>query len=101
MEHQITFEYEEFPDCTVVALDATLDDFKAKPIMRDGKPYVTFAEKTVKDCRYIDGCIYMHLGRVSDAVMCDLIEKFLKLKKDKKNWKPKNKLILPNDKIRY
>ena len=94
------FEYEEYPEATVVALNATLDDFKAQPITRDGKPYVHFKERTVKDCTRIDGCVYMHLGRVSDMVMCDLIEKFQKLKRESKNWKPKGKLILPNTAIK-
>lgn len=99
MEHQITFEYETFPNCTVVALDAQLSDFQAQPIERDGKTYVHFKERTIKDCRNIDGCIYLHKGRVSDSVMCDLIEKFNKLKQESKNWKEKDNLILPKTKI--
>lgn len=94
------FEYEVYPGVTVVALNATLDDFKAQPITRDGKQFVNFKERTVKDCTLIDGCVYLHLGHVSDAVMCDLIEKFQKLKKESKNWQPKGKLILPNTAIK-
>lgn len=98
-EHQITFEYENYPECTVVALDAKLDDFKGQGVMVDGKPCIKFVERTVKDCTHIDGCIYLHKGHVSDSVMCDLIEKFNKLKKESKDWKPSNKLVLPNTKI--
>lgn len=94
------FEYEVYPYVTVVALNATLDDFKAQPITRDGKPMVHFKERTVKDCTHIDGYVYMHLGHVSDAVMCDLIEKFQKLKKESKKWKQKGELILPNTAIK-
>lgn len=94
------FEYEEYPEATVVALNASLDDFKAQPIERDGQQFVHFKEKTVKDCTKIDGCVYMHLGHVADAVMCDLIEKFQKLKKEQKNWTPKGKLILPKSNIK-
>ena len=98
-DQQPYFEYEVYPGVTVVALNATLDDFKAQPIIRDGKQFVHFKERTEKDCTQIDGCVYLHLGRVSDAVMCDLIEKFQKLKKESKNWKPKDKLTLPKTKI--
>lgn len=94
------FEYEVYPGVTVVALNATLDDFKAQPITRNGKQFAHFKERTVKDCTLIDGCVYLHLGHVSDAVMCDLIEKFQKLKKESKNWQPKGKLILPNTAIK-
>lgn len=94
------FEYQVYPEATVVALNASLDDFKAQAVMRDGHPCVMFKEKTIKDCTKIDGCVYLHLGHVSDAVMCDLIEKFQKLKKEQKNWQPKGKLILPNTSIK-
>lgn len=93
------FEYEVFPEATVVALNASLDDFKAQPIMRDGQPYVHFKEKTVKDCTLIDGCIYLHLGRVADTVMCDLIEKFQKLKKETKNLGQRGRLEIPRTTI--
>ncbi len=99
MENQITFEYEIFPNCTVVALNAQLSDFQAQPIQRDGKEYVYFKERTIKDCRNIDGCIYLHKGHVSDSVMCDLIEKFNKLKKESKNWKERDNLTLSETKI--
>lgn len=99
MEHQITFEYETFPECTIVALDEKLDYFRAQPVMQDGKPCVRYNERTIKDCTKIDGCIYLHKGRVSDSVMCDLIEKFVKLKGESKNWKPADKLVLPKSKI--
>lgn len=94
------FEYQEYPEATVVALNASLDDFKGQPITRDGKPCITFKEKTIKDCTMIDGCVYLHLGHVPDTVMCDLIEKFQKLKKEQKNWAPKGKLILPKTTIK-
>lgn len=93
------FEYQEYPEATVVALNATLDDFKAQAFTKDGKSYVVFKEKTVKDCTKIDGCVYLHLGHVPDTLMCDLIEKFQKLKKESKEWKPKGKIILPNPTI--
>ena len=100
METQITFEYEEYPECTVVALNASLDDFKGHPVTENGVPCVRFVERTVKDCRHIDGCIYFHKGHVEDSVMCSLIEKFVKLKEEKKkDWKRCGKLILPNNKI--
>lgn len=97
--HQTTFEYEEYPTCTIVALDAPLDYFKEQPIMRDGKLYSHFNERTIKDCTKIDGCIYLHKGHVSDSVMCDLIEKFNKLKTESKDKKSKGTLILPKTKI--
>lgn len=99
-KQQPYFEYEVYPEAIVVALNATLDDFKGHAIMRDGQPCVVFKEKTIKDCTKIDGCVYLHLGHVSDAVMCDLIEKFQKLKKEQKNWQPKGKLIMPNTTIK-
>ena len=99
-KQQPYFEYEIYPEATIVALNATLDDFKGHATMRDGQPCVVFKEKTIKDCTKIDGCVYLHLGHVTDAVMCDLIEKFQKLKKEQKNWQPKGKLILPNTAIK-
>lgn len=98
--NQITFEYQDYPECTVVALEATLDDFKGQPVVVDGKPHVRFAERTIKDCTKIDGCIYFHKGRVSDSLMCDLIEKFNKLKKEHKEWKSSGRLILRDNKIK-
>lgn len=99
MEHQITFEYKVYPECTVVALDAPLDYFEGQPVIQDGLPCIKFNERTIKDCTQIDGCIYLHKGYVSDNVMVDLIEKFNKLKQESKNWKTADKLILPNTKI--
>lgn len=98
-EHQIIFEYQNYPECTMVALDATLDYFKGYPITVNGLPCVKFNERTVKDCTKIDGCIYLHKGTVSDNVMCDLIEKFNKLKQESRDWKEAGKLILPKTKI--
>lgn len=99
MEHQITFEYKVYPECTVVALDATLDYFEGQPVMQDGMPCLKYNERTVKDCTNIDGCVYLHKGHVPDSVMVDLIEKFIKLKNESKDWKETGKLVLPNSKI--
>lgn len=100
MEHQITFEYKVYPECTVVALDAPLSYFQGQPVTQDGLPCVKFNERTVKDCTQIDGCVYLHKGHVSDSVMVDLIEKFNKLKQESKNWKMADELVLPNTKIK-
>lgn len=86
MSNSIKFQYEVHGNVTVVALDASLDDFKGRPEVRDGQEVLTYKERTIKDCRNIDGCIYFHLGKVSDGVMVDLIETFQKLKADKKGW---------------
>lgn len=95
----IHFEYQVYPDCTVVALDARLDDFKAQPAPPyNGQPMVRFNERTIKDCRNIDGCIYFHLGKVSDRTMCELIEKFQKLRKEKAEWKHLNPMVSAIDK---
>ena len=84
----IHFEFEQSPNFTVVALDAKLDDFKARPCtLPGGIPGVEYPAKTTKDCTNIDGCIYLHLGTVSDSEMVRLIEIFLKALKDKKIWK--------------
>ena len=84
----IHFEYDIYPEGTVVALDAKLDDFKAKPCkLPDGTDGVEYPSKTAKDCRYIDGRIYLHLGIVSDSEMVRLIGVFLEALKDKKLWK--------------
>lgn len=98
-DQPITFEYQNYPECTVVALEATLDDFKAQPVRINGQECINFKERTIKDCRGIDGCIYFHLGHIADTVMCDLIEKFQKLKKESKDWKPFGKLTLQQNKI--
>lgn len=98
MNRPIKFEYQKFADCTVVALDSSLKDYR-RFFMKDGQMMQEFVEKTVKDCRHIDGCVYLHLGTVSDTVMVDLIEKFQKLKLEK-GWKKNNGLILPDNKFK-
>lgn len=94
----IPFEYQEFANMTVVALDAKLKDFDFQPVMENGQMVMRCPEKTVKDCRHIDGCLYFHLGHVSDSVMIDLIEKFQKLKQEK-GWKQQKGLIVPDNKF--
>lgn len=97
----IHFEYQTLPNgVTVVALDSKLSDYDIHPSMENGKLEMRIPEKTVKDCRNIDGCIYFHLGRASDRVMVDLIEKFQKLKLEK-GWKPSKGLVVPDDKFRF
>lgn len=98
MDRPINFEFQKIGDWTIVALDAHLADFDMQPVKENGQLMMRIPEKTVKDCRNIDGCIYFHLGRVSDAVMIDLIEKFQKLRKEKV-WKPSTGLIVPDDKF--
>lgn len=83
---RLKFEYQELGNITVVALNASLKDFKPQPHLQNGVPVMKIAERTIKDCRNIDGCIYFHLGRVKDSVMIDLIEKFWKLRKES-GWK--------------
>lgn len=84
---KISFEYRDYgnPPLRVVALDSRLRDYDPVPRFDERGRLTTMrtVEKTVKDCRYIDGCIYLHLGRVTDAVMVDLIEKFRKMLKDR------------------
>ena len=99
MSRPIHFEFQQFGNVTVVALDSKLKDYDFKSINIGGKMVVQLPEKTVKDCRNIDGCIYFHLGRVSDSVMVDLIEKFQKLKMER-GWKPGKGLAIPDNKFR-
>lgn len=100
MARPIHFEYQEFGNITVVALDAKLADFGFQPVNEGGKLVMKCPEKTIKDCRNIDGCVYFHLGRVSDAVMVDLIEKFQKLKQEK-GWQQNVGLIVPDHKFKF
>jgi hypothetical protein len=100
MSRPIHFEYQKFKNLTVVALDSKLSDYGFQPVMENGKLVVKSPEKTVKDCRNIDGCVYFHLGHVSDSVMVDLIEKFNKLKKEK-GWKQQQGLIVPDHKFKF
>ncbi|MDE6023724.1 MAG: hypothetical protein K2G13_09520, partial [Muribaculaceae bacterium] len=66
----IHFEFQEFSNgVTIVALDSKLEDYEFKPVLQNGQIVMQRAERTVKDCRSIDGCIYFHLGVVSDQVM--------------------------------
>lgn len=90
MARPIKFEYQFLAEhgFTMVALDSQLKDY-CQPVVENGKLIMKVPEKTVKDCRHIDGCVYLHLGHVTDSVMVDLIEKFQKLKKEK-GWKPGN-----------
>lgn len=100
MNNPIRFERQYFPKyrCTVVALDARLSDFQGKPVNENGKLMVRLPEKTIKDCRNIDGCVYMHLGRVSDSVMTRLIELYQKAAKTEQ-WHDNNDLVVPDDKL--
>lgn len=100
MSRPIHFEYQKFKNLTVVALDSKLSDYGFQPVMENGKLVVKYPEKTVKDCRNIDGCVYFHLGHVSDSVMIDLIEKFNKLKKEK-SWKQQQGLIVPDHRFKF
>lgn len=100
MSRNIHFEFQKFGDVTIVALDAKQADFDFQPVTENGQLVMRCPEKTIKDCRNIDGCIYFHLGRVSDTVMVDLIEKFQKLKMEK-GWKPQGGLIVPDHKFRF
>lgn len=99
MSVPIHFEYQEIcENLTVVALDSRLTDYEVHE-MENGKMVTKYPQKTVKDCRNIDGCIYMHLGIVSESVMIDLIEKFQKLKQEK-GWKENEKqTIVPDPKF--
>lgn len=94
----IHFEYQKFGNMTVVALDAKLSDFGFQPVMEGGKMVMKCPEKTIKDCRNIDGCVYFHLGRATDAQMVDLIEKFQKLKQEK-GWKQQQGPVVPDHKF--
>lgn len=100
MSRPIHFEYQKFKNLTVVALDSKLSDYGFQPIMGNGKLVVKCPKKTIKDCRNIDGCVYFHLGHVSDSVMVDLIEKFNKLKEEK-GWKQQQGLIVPDHKFKF
>lgn len=100
MSRPIHFEFQKFRDLTIVALDAKLADFDFQPVTVNGQLVMRCPEKTIKDCRHIDGCVYLHLGHVSDAVMVDLIEKFQKLKLEK-GWKPQAGLVIPDHKFRF
>jgi len=100
MSRPIHFEYQEFKGITVVALDSKLSDYQFVPSKENGKMTMRCPAKTVKDCRNIDGCVYFHLGHVTDEVMVDLIEKFQKLKKEK-GWQQQQGLTVPDHKFRF
>lgn len=100
MSKKIHFEYQVIKGITVVALDSKLSDYGFQPVMDGGEMKVMIPEKTVKDCRNIDGCVYFHLGHVSDAIMIDLIEKFQKLKAEG-GWTQHEGLIVPDDKFNF
>lgn len=100
MSKPIHFEYQEFKDFTVVTLDSRLSDYGFEPVKENGKMVMKSPERTIKDCRHIDGCVYFHLGHVSDSVMVDLIEKFQNLKKEG-GWKQEHGLIVPEHKFKF
>lgn len=100
MSRPIHFEYQQVGDITVVALDAKLSDFDFQPVTEDGKLLMRSPERTVKDCRHIDDCVYFHLGHVTDSVMIDLIEKFQKLKQEK-GWKQEKGIVVPDHKFKF
>lgn len=87
----VYFEFDNtFGNKAIVALNATLDDFRAKPCtLPGGGEGVEYAPKTIKDCTNIDGCVYLHLGTVPDTEMVRLINMFQKALKDRRLWKAK------------
>lgn len=101
----IHFEWDYYSEdkVTVVALDNSLDYFKAHPMMIHGKLYDVFNERLTKDCKCIDGCIYFYAGKDDEVwKMNDLIEKFQNMRKDmisKKTWKPTGKATINNNSI--
>ncbi len=99
MSRPIHFEFQQIGNLTVVALDSKFADYDFKPDFSSGKLEMRCPEKTIKDCRNLNGHVYFHLGRVSDSVMCDLIEKFHKLKMEK-GWKPGKGLVVPDHKFK-
>lgn len=101
MSRPIRFEKQYLPSrqCTIVALDAKLSDFEGKPVEINGKPMIRLPEKTIKDCRGIDGCVYLHLGHVSDRVMVNLIELYQKACKSEKWQDNENGLLVPDEKL--
>ena len=100
MSKPIHFEYQKIGDLTVVALDSKLSDYGFQQVTNNGEPALKIPAKTVKDCRHIDGCVYFHLGHVTDSVMVDLIEKFQKLKQER-GWKQQQGLIVPDHKFKF
>lgn len=98
MEKKIRFEYQKIGSYTVVALNSRLSELGFQPVTENGKLVIRRPERTVKDCRNIDGCVYFHLGRVPDSEMVRLIELFQKVKKEN-GWKEQDGLIVPDDKF--
>ncbi len=98
MNRPIHFQFQQIGDVTVVALDSKLSDYDIQTVNVNGQLMARIPEKTIKDCRHIDGCIYLHLGRATDAEMVDLIEKFQKLKQEK-GWKPEVGIMVPDPKF--
>lgn len=101
----VHFEWDYYSEdkVTVVALDNTLDYFKAHPKMIDGKLYDVFNERLTKNCQYLDGCIYFYAGKKDEEwKMNDLIEKFQNMKRDmidKKQWVPTGKATINDNSI--
>lgn len=102
MSRPIHFEYQVLKShgFTIVALDSRLSDYEFQPKWEGDQLVMKSPDKTVKDCRHIDGCVYFHLGHVTDAVMVDLIEKFQKLKQEE-GWKPEAGIPVPDPKFNF
>ena len=100
MPRPIHFEFQELGEYTIVALDSRLSDYDFQIAYENGNKVMKKPEKTIKDCRNIDGCVYFHLGHVDDSTMIDLIEKFQKLKQEK-GWKQETGLIVPDHKFKF
>lgn len=100
MSKPIRFERQYLPTygCTVVALDCKLEDLQGHYMMQNGKAVVRLPERTMKDCRKLDGCVYMCVGRVSESRMNALIELYQKAK-DNEKWNKLNEPMLPDDKL--
>lgn len=84
---KLSFQYRDLQQgYRVVAFNAPLDYFITKVKQGPNGPVAFLEEMTVKDCRHIDNTVYFMKGRVSDTVICQMIDLYNKVK-DNGKWK--------------
>lgn len=69
-----------------VSLNSRLSDYERKIITIKGEPTVIIPEMAIKDCRKIDGCVYLAPKDTPEPKMNELIETFNKLLNEKNGW---------------
>lgn len=77
----------------IVVLNGKVEDVLPKVVNKDGKLFQVIPELTTKDCRHIDGCVYLHPGNCPDHLMSEWCQQFQNMLADRKAWQTTTEVI--------